>query len=486
MTADITVESSSYAAMKSHYILADDLESGTFAMRDQATKWLPMFRGESSDEYSWRLGNAFLKNMLGRGADLIVGQIFKDGVDVSELRLDDLIAEDFDLLGNSIHAYAAKVCRKLLTHGVGHTFTDFRNAGGDSLAEELQGLTRPYASLIEPRDLYFALPKYAMGQEETADARWFANVSEAAGLGDESFNEVRRVYIATEDINEKVGEEMATFPEGAVLYEVWRPASAGAAGYQRSFMGRFEGIEYIPLRTAYASYRGFMRSVPTLEPVASKNLEHWQASSDHNSIVQMSRFEMFYATGVTRDEAEAIETLGPRKKLVSTNEQATFGYVGVSGDAVELSFKDLERITREADERSVEALYKAGSDTATGRKIDLLESLSPAQRVARETERHINQVLEDFGAWLNKDVGRISIDLDFGYGDNEQMIVDALHKARALGDLPRAYYLRRLQELGVIGDDANPDNLAADADNEAAEAGLSANPFAQAGDGGGE
>lgn len=465
-TQSIDTESAAYKAMKRHYRLADDIEAGTFAMRDRSNEWLPQFEGEDDKEYAWRLGNAYLKNLLGRAADLMIGHIFREGIDKTDLTLSEEVANDFDRLGNSIDAYAAKVARYLATHGVAHTYTDFPKVNGPrSLADEQRGKIRPYAILINPADLFFALPVPKNGVDEPADIRWKAKTTEADGLGDAEVIDIRRIYVATGELAAiKVGAEMMPTPAGAVVYEVWR--SSAETDYIRIAAGILESMDYIPLRTAYANYQGFMRSIPTLEAVAAKNLEHWQASSDHNSIVQMSRFPMFYATGLQSDEVEKINILGPRVKLSSTNENARFGYAEVTGEAVNVSFKDLERITREADERSVEALYKAGSDTATGRRIDLLESLSPAQRIARETERHVNQVLEDFGKWLNKDVGQIRIDLNFGYSENEQMIIEALHRARALGDVSREYYLQRLQELGVIGDDVTVEQLVDQANQE--------------------
>lgn len=472
---DITTPSKTYEKMSRHYRLADDLEAGTFAMRDRGTEWLPDFRGESDEEYAWRKSNAYCKPMLARAADLIIGHIFREGVDRTDLNLDESIVEDFDKQGASIDDYAAKIARQLLTHGIAHTYTDFPKVEGQrSLADEQSGAIRPYAIQIEPSDLFFALADYIAGAEVTVDARWRVRVYEASNGGDEEVEEIRRVFIAKEDeIVPLSGGGKFEVRKGQPIYQIWRPSGvSGSNAYAVVNAGELKGLDYLPIRTAYANYRGFMMSTPTLESVAAKNLEHWQASSDHNSIVQMVRFPMFYATGVSEDEAEAIKILGPRVKLVSTNDVAKFGYAETSGAAVEQSFKDLERISREADERSVEALYKAGSDTATGRKIDLVESLSPAQRVARETERHINQVLDDFGKWLNRDVGSIKIDLDFGYSENEQMMIDALQKARATGDIPRSYYLKRLQQLGPIGDDVDVDELSAEADNEAAESGL--------------
>lgn len=471
MTQNIEQESIAYKSMKRMYMLADDLEMGTFAMRARGATWLPSFRGEDSEEYGWRLNNAYLRNILGRAADIIVGHIFREGLDKTDLNLDEVITSDFDLMGSTIDAYAAKVCRKLLTHGIAHTFTDFRRAEGEStLHDEKTGVTRPYATFIEPADLIFALPRYSAGAEETLEARWRVMNTYAVGLEDTESQEIRRIRILTEQEALKVGEEVLYFGAGSVLYEVWAPGVGGATGYGLERVGEFKGIEKLPLQTAYSDKRGFMRTVATLEPVALKNLEHWQASSDHNSIVQMSRFAMFYATGVTKEEANKIVTLGPRVKLVSTNPEARFGYAEIQGTSVEQSFKDLERISREADERSIEALYKAGSDTATGRRIDLLENMSPAQIVAVETERHINNVLGDFGKWLNRDLGRVTINTDFGFGENEAKIIEALHKARAAGDIDRIYYLTRLQELGVIGDDVKVEVLAQDAANESAEA----------------
>lgn len=477
-TSGIDSKSKAYEAMREYYELADDLLGGTIRMRKAATRWLPQFAGEEADEYSWRLKNAVLRNLLGKSADMLIGHMFREGLDKSELKLDESIVVNFDRLGSSIDQYAARVARYLLTHGIAHTFTDFPKVEGEkTLDDEKRNGIRPYAILINPTDLWYALPRQVNGISVPADIRWAVDGVEADGLGQIAYNEIRRLLIVPqgEQLETKIKGEIQKFQPGAAVWEVYRSSGEGS-DYALIDAGELKGIDYIPLRTAYAEYQGFMRSIPVLDSVAQKNREHWQASSDHNSIVQMSRFPMFYATGVEKDDVAKINVLGPHVKLVSTNSDAKFGYAEPSGDAVEQSFKDLERIAREADQESIEALYKAGSDTATGRTIDMIESMSPAQRAAKETERHINEVLEDFGKRLGgKDVGRVTVDLDFGFSENEQMMIDALHKARTLGDVPRKYYLQRLQEFGVIGDEAKPDQLAADADNEQDDRGLSSN-----------
>lgn len=475
-SASIDAKSAAYKAMEEHFALADDLLGGTIRMRKAGVKWLPRFAGEEQQEYEWRIKNAVLRNILGRSADLLVGHMLREGLDKSELKLDEAMQEDFDKLGTSIDQYAAKVARYILTHGLAHTLTEFPKVEGErSLDDERTGGIRPYAILINPTDLWFSLPKYVNGVPVPIDVRWAVDGVEADGLGDRSYQEIRRLRIVQGDApaEVKVGAEKLSFAPGAVVWEIWRSAGEGV-NYGLVSAGELKGIDYIPLQTAYADFQGFMRSIPILDGVAQKNKEHWQASSDHNSIVQMSRFPMFYATGVTSDEVTKLNILGPHQKLASTNENAKFGYAEPSGAAVEQSFKDLERIAREADQESIEALYKAGSDTATGRQIDLIENMSPAQRCAKETERHVNMVLKDFSKRLGgRDLGMVKIDLDFGYSQNEQMMIDALQKARASGDIPRAYYLKRLQEFGPIGDDVNPEELAAEADNEQAERGLS-------------
>ena len=498
----IETKSHSYIEMSPYFQLADDLLGGTRKMRAAGTRWLPQFPGETDSEYQWRLRNAVLRNILGKAADSIVGHMFRNPLDKSDLKLDKQIIENFDLRGTSVDQYAANVARKMLTHGLAHTFTDFPRVEGEtSLDDERRRNIRPYAIAVHPSDLWFSISKVVNGADRVVEARWAVRNVRFKGLEDQKFTEIRRIRIIGESegssgFDRKTGSEIPreqiddliddgipglTSPDekyapGTIVWEVWRGEENTPQGFSLAETGVLKGLSEIPLRTAYAEYQGFMVSMPVLDSVAHKNREHWQASSDHNSIIQMSRFPMFYATGVSKEEIDDLKVLGPHVKLSSTNESARFGYAETSGSAVEQSFKDLDRIVAEADQESNEALFRPGSNTATGRVIDLMERLSPAQRVAKETERHINEVMKDFSERYGKrDFGMVKVDLDFGFGENEQVIIDALQKARAAGDIPRPYYLKRLQELGVISDDVNPDQLAADADNEQAERGLNSN-----------
>lgn len=474
---DVNAECIAYKVMSPRFEMADALLGGTFVMKEKGVKYLPQFPGENDKEYQRRLSNAVLRPLLRKATDFLVGHMFREPIALQNVneRIKPLL-DDIDRMGTDLQTYAARQARLLMTHGLCFTYTDFPRIEEGSereLSDELTGRIRPYAIQIHPSDLIFAARDVINGFEKLLEVRWRIRSTVIDGFQDEEVEEIRRIRVASEDEAVRFGDNQTlNVSEGDIVWEIWQ-ASTSRATWGLMQAGVLTGLDYIPLRVGYSDPEDFLISRPMLEGVAHKNLEHWRASSDHNSIVQMSRFPVFYATGVDEDEARKISILGPHSKLTSTNPDAKFGYLETSGSAVEQSFKDLERIAREADEQSIEALYKSGSDTATGRNIDLMESLSPAQQVAMQLEFHLNQVIADFGRWLNiSDPGFIQIDRDFGYGQDEQRIIDALHKARALGDISRSYYLKRLQDVGVIDDEADPDTIAADAENEAAEAGL--------------
>lgn len=472
--SDVSAECFAYRKMSERFQMADALLGGTFEMREKGVKYLPEFYGERAEEYGWRLGNAVLRPLFRKASEFLVGHMFREPIDTKNVDARLLpYLEDMDRSGTDIDTYAAKQARLLLTHGLCYSYTDFprvqEGIERDLSKEGVNGELRPYVISIHPSDFFFASAEDVNGIEVLREIRWKVHSTIVNGFEQDEVEEIRRVrYVGEEpDQIKKSDGEIFTPNPGSIVWELWRANSEGA-NWALVDAGDITGIDYIPLRIGYSDREDFLVSRPMLEGVAHKNLEHWRAASDHNAIVQMSRFPVFYATGVDEEEAKKIDVLGPHVKLVGTNPDARFGYLEASGSAVEQSFKDLERIAREADEQSIEALYKSGSDTATGRRIDLLESLSPAQQTAFQVEFHLNQVLADFGRRLGvSDPGYVEIDKDFGYGEDEQRIIDALHKARALGDVSRTYYLKRLQEVGVIGDDVDPEELSDEAQAEA-------------------
>lgn len=448
-SANIATPCSAYSEMAARWEIIDDLIGGTQRMRDAGTKWLPTESVERPLEYQARLGRSFLYGALSDTIEKFVSKPFSKKVlvkgDLPE-ELED-IEEDVDLLGTSLTEFARALLRDGLEHGLSFIFVDYSRVaeddrdGGVSLpnkAREREMGARPYFQHFHSSSVIGWRSETRNGREVLTQLR----VKEKRTVPDGEYGEkeVECVRLFTEEYAEtfeKTGTDKEYISKGKVSHTLGR----------------------IPLVPFYVSPDGFMKATPPFEALAWMNVRHWQLESDLGNIIHICCVPILHRTGITQEDKEKGRKgrevqVGAYRIIDSTDPAAKIEYVEPTGNGVKLGQEERQKVEAHMEILGLApAMERTADQTATARGIDDSNAKSSIQgwiRVLESALENAYRIAAELAAVDLPDDFSIDIFQDFGLNARAQMTIEALHQARARGDLTHESYLDGLRKVGIF------------------------------------
>lgn len=435
--------SSAYLRMAPRWRMIDVLLGGTEAMRAAGEEFLPQYDNESNKNYQSRLQRATLLNMTEQTLDTLAGKPFREAIVLDEdvpPQIEDL-AEDVDMQGNNLQAFARSWFREAWAKGFSHVLVEHptpeakTDAEGEqrprTLADDRAEGLRPYWVHVKPECLIAAYSAVVLGQEVLTHVRILEKSVERVGWEEVEVVRVRVLEPGT--------------------WQVWAPNEKGDEWHIES-----EGatsLDYIPLVTFYAGKRtSLMECKPPLTDLAHLNVAHWQSSSDQRNVLTVSRFPILAASGVPADQKVNI---GPNNFLTTEAPEGKWYYVEHTGAAIAAGQTDLSSLEDQMATYGAEYMRKKpGDETATGRALDAAESSSYLAATVRDFQDCIELAMQYTADWLGLEEGgsaKVNADVDLSEADAAEL--DALLKMRAQRDISRKTLLDEMQKRAVLSDD---------------------------------
>lgn len=441
--ATVATPSSAYLRMAPRWRMIDVLLGGTEAMRAAGEEFLPQYDNESNKNYQSRLQRATLLNMTEQTLDTLAGKPFREAIVLDEdvpPQIEDL-AEDVDMQGNNLQAFARSWFREAWAKGFSHVLVEHptpeakTDAEGEqrprTLADDRAEGLRPYWVHVKPECLIAAYSAVVLGQEVLTHVRILEKSVERVGWEEVEVVRVRVLEPGT--------------------WQVWAPNETGDEWHVES-----EGttsLDCIPLVTFYAGKRtGLMECKPPLTDLAHLNVAHWQSSSDQRNVLTVSRFPILAASGVPADQKVNI---GPNNFLTTEAPEGKWYYVEHTGAAIAAGQTDLSSLEDQMATYGAEYMRKKpGDETATGRALDAAESSSYLAATVRDFQDCIELAMQYTADWLGLEEGgsaKVNADVDLSEADAAEL--DALLKMRAQRDISRKTLLDEMQKRAVLSDD---------------------------------
>jgi hypothetical protein len=440
--------SAAYEQMRPAWSKIETLLQGTEAMRGAGQEYLPKHEEESDVAYSERLARNYLLNMIAWTLDGWVGKPFSDpigrGDDVPDVVKGWL--DNIDLQGNNIDVFMRNWFKDGLAKCFSHVLVEFprpqaREDGQPrTLADDRNEGLRPYLVHIRPENLIFAFATVVQGREVLTHVR------------------IRETLVDLVDFNEVVTERIKVIEPGIVKIYEYREVKIARGGKKKQWVVVDEypySLNFIPLVTFYADRQSLMVGKPPLEDLADLNIAHWQSRSDQVAVLTVARFPILGVSGAMTDDKL---TVGPNQWLHCPDPAGRFYYVEHTGKAIQAGRQDLQDLEETMSAYGATFLRKRpGGASATAAALDTAEVTSPLQDMALRFQAALQQAMDYMGKWANlKDVGKFTINLDFGFDDGDTKMMAELRGARENGDLSRPRYLKELHRLGALGDDFDP------------------------------
>ena len=432
--ADVSTPLPAYTAMLPDWQLVDALKGGTRAMRAAGKAYLPQWPAEDDDDYKIRLQSAVLYPALAQTVENMVGRVFMRPIVLGE-SVPDVIRQqtaDFDLQGSRLDIVSAQWFDQALTYGLSHVLIDYPRVEGQprNLAEERQMGNRPYATVINPKQVIGWKSARIGGVEKLTQARILEQATEDDGeYGVEAHEQIRVLYRGGFQVYRNTDSKWVLVDEGLM------------------------SVEDIPLVTLYTNRTGFMTATPPLIHLANLNVKHWQQQSEQDTNLHIARNPILFLTGIDDGEIK----FGSRYALTSSQPDAKGSYIEHTGAAIAAGRQALEDLKDEMREAGARLLKKgqAAAKTATESRDDSINEQSQLGRMAQALEDALDLALQYMAAWqgLEQDAGAVAVNDDFDIEVISDQSVQSLVQMAATGQLSTQTLFTELQRRGILSDD---------------------------------
>lgn len=457
MNTDVNTPCRAYDEAQPARDEARALMGGTAAMRAAGETYLPRNDRESDKKYAARLKRSFLYNVFGFTVQSMSGKPFEKPATVQPL--DDFyetFLKDVDRQGVGLDAFGQDLLQQVLAKGMTFILVDLppvpKAGEGKALSkqEEKDLGIRPYWAHIHADNLIAWDVEVVNGVKMLSRIRIREEVSEPSGeFGEVWHKQVRvigRDYWQIWRLKDKSGKEWILHEEGV--------RTAGV-------------VTLVPVQADKAV---FMASELPLKPLAEKNIEHWQSSSDQRNILHVARVPLLFAKEIDLPEDEQGRPTGEittGSVITSSHENGDLKWVELSGEgSIVQGQADCERLVDEMESLGGQLmLRKAGSaqTTATEENIKASKGDSVLHSIITNLESALDQALQ-YTQNLRGVTGAapmVNLYKDFSIKNPNYLKADDLLKAVQSQQISHPTYWDNMIALGLKSEHSSEDEMEA-------------------------
>jgi len=429
------------ALMAATWDMVDALLGGTAAMRAAGVRHLPQFPHESARAYEIRRCTAVLFPAYARTVSILTGKPFSKPVTVGDDVPERIVEwlKDVDREGRNIDAFAAAVCHDALAYGISGILVDAPpSPGARTVRDEAEAGIRPYFVHVKHGDILGWRTESRGGSERLAQLRLMESVDEPDGrFGVKLVPQVRVLEPGRWETYRKVADKSGR--------ESWATHDRGATS-----------IDVIPFVPVYGFRKGFMVGSPPMLDLAYLNVEHWQSSSDQQTILRTVRVPILFGKAIGDTDKLAI---GAGTMILADDPAADVKYVEHSGSAIEAgraSILDLEDRMRQVGAELL--VIKPGNTTEVQTRSDNEPAMCDLQRIMQSLEDGLDLALYYMARFVGEpEGGRVAIYSDFGVQTQSEASAQLIVGMMADGTLTHATGLTELKRRSTLSADVDVD-----------------------------
>lgn len=424
----VAEQSSIQAAMEAKRRVCRALVEGTEAMRAAGKTYLPQFPAELADDYEARKKSTVLLPAYRDAIDLACGLIFRKEVEEGEGVPADAAEwlDDVDREGRDVTQFAEAVLRDAFG-GVSYIVADYpRVPGGATLAQEKALGARPYLVHVKAEQVLGWRTQRVNGQNVLTQFRYMECTTEPDGpFGEQAVERVRvlepgmvSVYVKSADKKDWILD-----PEASGLVT----------------------LKEVPVVPCYTGRTAFMAGDPPLLDLAYKNVQHWQADSDLQSVIHKTCVPLLVTIGA--DSGDAV--VGP-SSLMAVPMGGDAKWLELQGSSIPTAQANIETIKAEMQAMAGKILDKGVVKTATQAGIESTQAMSRIQAWALGIQAALNQAWALCGKWIGQDLGTLAVNCDIDTSRPDAQFLTEIRNAVTAGLLTKETYLRILFNAEVL------------------------------------
>ncbi len=368
-----------YDANAASWLRARDVFAGEDAVKSAGERYLPKLDSQSDDEYHAYKSRASFFNATARTADGFVGLIFRrepvvrlpektTGVGVALAAS----ADDLDLLGTSLSAYAKNVVAEVVSVGRCGTLVDWEN----------EGQQRAYAVLYQAEQILNwrtarvngrnALTLVVLKEQATFRHRTFNGDHPTDEFESETVEQLRVLkLVQAGPANGDGAQGSARSAERKYIVEIWRSLRTATMKDRRKKPEWVKVETRIPLRLGKPLplipfvFHGPRHSLPLVDklPLAdiiTVNLDHYRLNADYKHGLHFTALPTAWVSGFDKGNELRI---GSSTAWVAETAGATAGFLEFTGQGLttfERAMDRDERLMAVLGTRMLEAQKRVG------------------------------------------------------------------------------------------------------------------------------
>ncbi len=432
------------ARMQADWAVIDALLGGTPAMRKAGKTYLPQQPRESDDDFKYRLSTSTCFPAFERTLAVMAGKPFSKEVTPSGVPQPVLdLLPSIDDKGSSLHTFAFRAFREMVSHGFGGILVDHTKTEGQAVtvADTKRLGARPYWVHYKHNQVLGARFTQSANGLQLVLLRLLETVEEEDGdYGSQEVQQVRVLRPGTWEIHRN-GKD------GWVLHD------SGTTT-----------LDCIPFVFLVANPIGPMEGRPPLKDLAYLNVKHWQQQSDQDESARFCRKRLLVFTGLTSQDQITVAS----DMAVRLPKDADAKIVEGSAESIEVGRSELEALEQQMIQTGAELLVaKPGQRTATEASNDAEANKSSLQSLVEDFEDALDQCLQFSADWLKAgEGGSVSLFKDFGAATLSDASAQLVFNMVGAGWLSKVTGIKEMQRRGTLDPAVDPEQEIAAAEAE--------------------
>lgn len=432
----IAKQSSAVEKMAQEWPVISALMGGTRTMRETGQQFLPKWPKEDDESYKARLLSAVLHNVFKRTVKILASKPFSKSVKLSD-EVPERIKkwlDDADLQGRNLQAFASVVFQEAVAYGLSGVLIDFQKRDPElrTLADEKAAGLRPYFVHYSPWNILGWRTELSNGSHKLIQLRLKEYATEPDGeYGEKTVDRIRVLEPGSWRLFEK---------ESSTNKDEWTLIDEGTTTLQE--------IPFVPF---YGNRTGLMTGEPPILDLAYQNIEHYQSSSDQQTILHVARVPILTVIGGNDEDAITVGTSSAVRLPIGASMQ----YVEHSGAAIAAgrqSLLDLEERMRQTGAELL--LLKPGNVTATEVNSDDEGNKCDLQRMTESAEDSLDQCLQFMADWIGEENGgNVELFKDFGAATLSDASAQLLLTTAQAGKISDQTLIDEYKRRGILSPD---------------------------------
>lgn len=432
MTSQIDNTSAAYNEMSGNWPIVTALMGGTLRIRMEGKTYLPQWPNESADSYRARLVTATLYPAFKRTVKVLASKPFSKAMTLSDNvpgRISDWL-DNADLQGRNLQAFLYEVMKDCVAYGISGVLVDYPMAQGiATVADEKLAGVRPYFVHYPPGTVLGWRSERINGVEKLTQLRLKETIWQPSGeFGEEKIEQVRVLTPGAWQLWRKVQlKDWALFDEGTTT------------------------LNEIPFVPFYGDRTGFMTGEPPLLDLAYQNVEHYQSSSDQQTILHVARVPILTIIGAN-DETEITIGAASAAKLPIGSDLKFVEHSGAAISAGRQALIDLEERMRQTGAELL--VMKPGQMTATQIYSEDEANKCDLQRITENFEDAADQLLQYMADWVGEpEGGNVELFKDFGAATLSDASAQLLLTTNQAGKISDQTLVNEYKRRGILAAD---------------------------------